>query len=97
MCNVQFPDSFSPGKCGASKSFAPQITNASDTLLFNMIISNQQGEVVYEAYHARDGWDGTCHGSPCPKGTYQYNATILEMDKHPSLQFQKSGNVRLER
>lgn len=97
MCRVQFPESFSPVEQGDYKSFAPEVSNASDTLLFSMIISNKRGEVVYEAYQAQDGWDGTCRGMPCPEGTYQYNATILERDKHPSLQFQKSGWVKLER
>jgi hypothetical protein len=97
MCRVQFPESFSPVGQGLCRLFAPRVSNASDTLLFNMIISNQRGEVVYEAYQVQDGWDGSCRGLPCPKGTYQYNATILEKDKHPSFQFQKTGFVRLER
>jgi gliding motility-associated-like protein len=97
MCRVNFPTSFSPGSKGEINSFTPEIQNASAAILFNMIISDQDGEVVFETYNSHSGWDGTYKGVQCPVGSYQYSATILETDKHPSLQFQKKGIINLIR
>ena len=97
MCRVNFPSSFSPGSKGVNNSFYPQVINATASLYFNMIISNKEGDVVYETYQVQDGWDGTHRGNPCPVGVYQYHATILESDKDPSQQFQECGRVTLER
>jgi gliding motility-associated-like protein len=97
MCRVNFPSTFSPGSNGETTSFSPKVLNATASLHFNMIISNNKGEVVYEAYCVQDGWDGTYMGKPCPVGEYQYSASILESDKDPSQQFVKQGNVKLIR
>lgn len=96
MCSVQFPSTFSPGS-REKGFFAPRLINATADVLFNMIISDAEGKVVCETYGQQKGWDGTHHGEPCPTGNYHYRATILEMDKDPSQQFQANGYVKLLR
>ena len=95
MCRVEFPSTFSPGSNGKRCKFSPKITNASGSLFFNMIISDPNGKVVYEAYCPGDAWDGTFQGKPCPKGEYHYRASILECRNDPSMQLLKHGHVKL--
>jgi gliding motility-associated-like protein len=97
MCRVEFPPTFSPGSNGKHCLFKPRIINANGDVFFNMIISDPEGKVVYEAYCPNDAWDGTFQGKPCPKGKYHYRASILESAEHPSRQFLQDGCVSLMR
>jgi len=53
-------------------------------------IYNRWGELVFEAPHLNEAWDGTFRGQPCPIGTYVYQ---LKIDSLTS----QSGTITLIR
>ena len=74
--NLFFPD----GPNADNKIFDPRAVLLSkkeiqDEDVFEMIIVNRFGEVVFQSDKAIDTWDGTCDGNkgkPLPVGTYYY-------------------------
>jgi len=78
--------------------FSPDGDNTNDT--FKVIgrglehitieIYNRWGQLVFEAPHLNEFWDGTFRGKPCPIGTYVYQ---LKVDKLTS----QSGTITLIR
>ena len=53
-------------------------------------IYNRWGQLVFEAPHLNEAWDGTFRGKPCPIGTYVYQ---LKVDALTS----QSGTITLIR
>ena len=53
-------------------------------------IYNRWGQMVFEAPHLNEAWDGTFRGKPCPIGTYVYQ---LKVDALTS----QSGTITLIR
>ena len=53
-------------------------------------IYNRWGQLVFEAPHLNESWDGTYRGQPCPVGTYVYQ---LKVDALTS----QSGTITLIR
>lgn len=53
-------------------------------------IYNRWGQLVFEAPHLNESWDGTYRGKPCPIGTYVYQLKVDDLTS-------QSGTVTLIR
>ena len=64
--------------------FSPDGDNTNDTFQvmgrgldhITIEIYNRWGQLVFEAPHLNEAWDGTFRGRPCPIGTYVYQLKI---------------------
>ena len=64
--------------------FSPDGDNTNDTFQvmgrgldhITIEIYNRWGQLVFEAPHLNEAWDGTFRGQPCPIGTYVYQLKI---------------------
>ncbi len=68
------------------------ITMGRKIAIFNMIITNRWGEVVYTTNDINKFWDGKFDGNPVKQGTYTYQVNILGEDKRT---FSTSGEVNV--
>lgn len=68
------------------------ITIGSKIVIFNMIITNRWGEVVFTTNNINKFWDGKFKGYPVKQGTYTYQVSILGEDKR---NFNTSGEVNV--
>jgi len=66
------PNSFTPDGDEYNNMFTPVFTSGFDTANFKMGIYNRWGELIFETYDARKGWDGYLNFKQCPTGTYSY-------------------------
>ena len=78
VCVVQeplmyVPNAFSPN--GVNKVFGPS-GQFFDFTLFEMMIYNRWGELIYETRDINKGWDGSINGEEAPLGSYVYNHQI---------------------
>ena len=68
------------------------ITMGRKIAIFNMIITNRWGEVVFTTNDINKFWDGKFDGTPVKQGTYTYQVNILGEDKRT---FSTSGEVNV--
>ena len=68
------------------------ITMGRKIAVFNMIITNRWGEVVFTTNDINKFWDGKFNGKPVKQGTYTYQVNILGEDKRT---FSTSGEVNV--
>ena len=68
------------------------ITMGRKIAIFNMIITNRWGEVVFTTNDINKFWDGKFDGNPVKQGTYTYQVNILGEDKRT---FSTSGEVNV--
>ena len=68
------------------------ITMGRKIAIFNMIITNRWGEVVFTTNDINKFWDGKFNGKPVKQGTYTYQVNILGEDKRT---FSTSGEVNV--
>jgi gliding motility-associated-like protein len=66
------PNSFTPDGDEYNNVFTPIFTSGFDPANFEMNIYNRWGEVVFQTFDARKGWDGYIDFKRCPIGTYTY-------------------------
>lgn len=66
------PNSFTPDGDEYNNMFTPVFTSGFDPANFEMNIYNRWGEVVFQTFDARKGWDGYIDFKRCPIGTYTY-------------------------
>lgn len=66
------PNSFTPDGDEYNNMFTPVFTSGFDPANFEMNIFNRWGELVFQTYDARKGWDGHIDFKRCPIGTYAY-------------------------
>lgn len=69
---IFFPKAFSPNGDSANDVFRPVVHNIYS---FKMFINNRWGQHIYSTDNIVGGWDGTLNGTPCPEGSYTYEAT----------------------
>ena len=68
------------------------ITMGRKIAIFNMIITNRWGEVVFTTNDINKFWDGKFDGNAVKQGTYTYQVNILGEDKRT---FSTSGEVNV--
>jgi len=68
------PNAFSPNGDGLNDVF--RIEGISYQRLERFTVYNRYGQEVFSTAYARQGWDGTQNGRPCPAGTYYFYATL---------------------
>lgn len=66
------PNSFTPDGNEHNQYFLPVITSGVDLYQYHMLIYNRWGEVIWETYNAKEGWDGTYNNTLCPDGSYTW-------------------------
>jgi gliding motility-associated-like protein len=71
------PNAFAPD--GINKTFIPQ-GQFFDYTLFEMVIYNRWGEMVYETRDINKGWDGTKDGDIVQVGSYVYMIRFVDAD-----------------
>ena len=64
---IYVPNTFTPDGDNFNGMFKPEGGNI---LEFHMTIFNRWGEILFESYNFKIGWDGTYGGKVCPDGTY---------------------------
>ncbi len=74
VCNMIFPNAFTPDNDGNNDRFQPvfpctQIQN------FQLLVFNRWGENVYETRTQTDGWNGENNGQPAPSDVYAWVAS----------------------
>jgi gliding motility-associated-like protein len=67
------PNSFTPDGDEYNNMFTPIFTSGFDPANFKMDIYNRWGELIFETFDARKGWDGYLDFKKCPIGTYSYS------------------------
>lgn len=70
------PNIFSPYR-PTNNRFA--IINTYPMEVFHIYIYNRFGALVYQSDDPDFQWDGTCNGTPCPQGTYNYRISYIPL------------------
>jgi gliding motility-associated-like protein len=65
-----FPNVFSPDNDSKNDTFNP--VSQGFIFSYHIQIFNRWGQQIYESDDAKNGWDGTLNGNPCPEETYAY-------------------------
>lgn len=68
---IWFPNLFTPD-LPTNNRFRAYGINIQD---YDLQIYARRGERVFQTHNIEEGWDGTCHGTPLPQGTYTYMCT----------------------
>ncbi len=97
-----FPNAFTPGEQGSSGGFyvAGNLDNniffpyTSGVVDYNLQIFNRWGELIFETYDVKEGWDGYYRGKLCQLGVYVWKAKVTLTNGKV---FDKAGNVTLLR
>ena len=89
------PNSFTPDGDEYNNMFTPIFTSGFDPANFKMDIYNRWGELIFETFDARKGWDGYLDFKKCPIGTYSYSIMykLPETDEYRLV----NGHVNLVR
>lgn len=67
--SFQMPNAFSPNRDGVNDVFRPK---GQGLVVFNMVIYNRWGQMLYQTTDHRKGWDGKMNNLPQEVGTYIY-------------------------
>lgn len=90
------PNVFTPDGNELNNVFQPVITAGIDVFKYNLRIFNRWGEVIFESYDPRIGWDGvSTAGTIVPDGTYTWQ--IIYNRKNSDDRKQVEGFVTLIR
>ena len=100
--NVVFPNAFTPNSSGSTGGyyditaldndiFFPYTTGVSE---YKLQIFNRWGELIFETFDIKQGWDGYYHGRLCQLDVYIWKADITFNN---GKKFRKSGDVTLLR
>ena len=66
------PNTFTPDGDGLNNIFTPVFTSGFDPQSYHLTIFNRWGEVIFESYDPKGGWDGKIDIYDAPEGTYTY-------------------------
>ncbi|MBM3430144.1 MAG: T9SS type B sorting domain-containing protein, partial [Bacteroidetes bacterium] len=70
---IYVPNSFTPDGDGLNDIFIPQLTAGYDRdKVYEFLIYNRWGEVIFKSTQVLEGWDGTYKGVPVQIGTYTW-------------------------
>lgn len=66
------PNTFTPDGDALNNIFTPVFTSGFDPQSYHLTIFNRWGEVIFESYDPKGGWDGKIDIYDAPDGTYTY-------------------------
>lgn len=66
------PNTFTPDGDALNNIFTPVFTSGFDPQSYHLTIFNRWGEVIFESYDPKGGWDGKIDIYDAPEGTYTY-------------------------
>lgn len=73
QCELFVPNAFTPNNDGINDVFYPSLTGEDCYQSKYMLhIYNRWGQMVFDAYEATNGWNGTYKGKPAETGVYHY-------------------------
>ncbi len=72
------PNTFTPDGDEFNQTFRPIFYSGYDPFDFHMTIFNRWGEMVFESFDDKYGWDGTFHGKVVQDGTYTWTIEFKE-------------------
>lgn len=73
--SLWFPNCFTPNGDGINDRFVPVYQNIG---IYNLIVFNRWGQMLYESNDIDEGWNGQYHGDNCPNGVYFFIAYYSE-------------------
>ncbi len=91
------PNTFTPDGDGFNEVFLPIFTSGFDPYNYHLIIFNRWGELVFESYNAKTGWDGSLgnEGLDVQNGMYIYKIEFKRVATDQ--RFTLSGHINLIR
>ena len=89
LTQLHVPNSFTPNGDEHNELFEIYGKNIR---IFNMIITNRWGEVIYKTDKIDKFWDGKYEGNPVQQGDYLYFIEVLGLDNE---RFIKQGTINL--
>jgi len=72
---IYVPNTFTPDQDEFNQSFYAYGGNVKE---FHMMIFNRWGELIFETYDMKTGWDGTYNGLICQDGTYVWKIQVKD-------------------
>lgn len=91
------PNTFTPDGDGFNEIFLPVFTSGFDPYNYHLSIYNRWGELVFESFNAKIGWDGSfgVYGLDAPVSTYVYKIDFKRVNTDQ--RFFLSGHLNLIR
>jgi len=100
--DIQFPTAFTPNLGGSNGGaydansyendvFFPYTAGVKD---YHLMIFNRWGELIFESFDSKIGWDGYYRGKLCTQDVYVWKVSAMFYDGRP---FNKVGDVTLLR
>ncbi len=72
------PNTFTPDNDEFNQQFTPVFTSGFDPTHYQLMIFNRWGEMVFESFNSKIGWDGTYGGKKSQDGTYTWKIIFKE-------------------
>ena len=91
------PNTFTPDGDGFNELFLPVFTSGFDPYNYHLSIFNRWGELVFESYNPKIGWDGSfgLRGLDAPVNTYSYKIEFKRVNTDQ--RYTLSGHINLLR
>jgi gliding motility-associated-like protein len=89
------PNTFTPDGDALNNVFHPIFTSGFDPQNYHLTIFNRWGQVVFESYDPKGGWDGKIDIYDAPEGTYTYSIDFKTLNTDEIINV--SGHVTLLR
>jgi gliding motility-associated-like protein len=74
------PNTFTPNGNTRNELFQPIFTSGYDIYSYELMIFNRWGEILFESYNDKVGWDGTYGGVLLPQDTYVWRIRFKLLD-----------------
>jgi len=75
---IYVPNTFTPDDDEYNQFFTPQLPPSVDLQEYQLIIFNRWGEVLFESFNYKVGWDGKYGGNLVKDGTYIWQIKLIE-------------------
>ena len=90
-CFFYVPNTFTPNGDEVNNVF--EVKLLCDFSDFHLLIFNRWGEIIFESYNLKYGWDGTYNNKIVVDGVYVYKLDFL--DNHTNTKHEITGHVNL--
>ncbi|MBP7849456.1 MAG: gliding motility-associated C-terminal domain-containing protein [Lentimicrobiaceae bacterium] len=90
---ITIPNVFTPNYDGINDAFQPTHQNI---IYYHLSIFNRWGQLLFESFDIREGWDGKFQGQECSEGTYFYKIEYAGFGQG-SLKHSSHGSITLLR
>jgi gliding motility-associated-like protein len=75
---IYVPNTFTPDDDQYNQNFVPQLSPSIELKEYQLIIFNRWGEVLFESFNYKVGWDGKYGGNLVKDGTYVWQIKLIE-------------------